>query len=192
MTSACGRSPPPGGGAVDAAADACRESDDAAVSVAAAAAGAPSKNTGAWWWGPPRRDRFEIAAGARDLVRFTRALESHRIGLRLARLDQPQVGAPDGLRVGARIDPQLLPRVRQRHRGNVLNLAAAVQSPRQRGRLCYGTPATPWIVELLIVMLFVFVPTAVPALVTLPLCTFVQWPPVLPVIVVSAMDRLPP
>ena len=41
-------------------------------------------------------------------------------------------------------------------------------------------------------MLFVFVPTAVPAFVTLPVETLVQEPPVLPVIVVSLMVRIPP
>ena len=42
------------------------------------------------------------------------------------------------------------------------------------------------------VMLFALVPTAVPAFVTLPEAATVQDPPVFPVIVVSAMERVPP
>ena len=45
---------------------------------------------------------------------------------------------------------------------------------------------------MLTVMLLAFVPTAVPTLVTLPVETTVQCPPVFPVIVVSAMERVPP
>ena len=51
---------------------------------------------------------------------------------------------------------------------------------------------TPWIVELEIEMLLQLVPTAVPAFVTLPPLTWVQCPPVLPVIVVSAIVSVPP
>ncbi len=41
-------------------------------------------------------------------------------------------------------------------------------------------------------MLLALVPTAVPTFVTLPEETTVQCPPVFPVIVVSAMERVPP
>ena len=47
-------------------------------------------------------------------------------------------------------------------------------------------------VEFVMVTLLALVPTAVPALVTLPVDTLVQWPPVFPVMVVSAMERVPP
>jgi hypothetical protein len=46
-------------------------------------------------------------------------------------------------------------------------------------------------VEFVTVMLWAFTPTAVPTLVTLPLATPVQCPPVFPVIVVSSMVRSP-
>lgn len=49
-----------------------------------------------------------------------------------------------------------------------------------------------WSVELVIVRLLQLVPTAVPALVMAPVWTLVQWPPALPVMVVSAMVRVPP
>ena len=41
-------------------------------------------------------------------------------------------------------------------------------------------------------MLLALVPTAEPTLVTLPEATTVQCPPVFPVMVVSAMERVPP
>ena len=50
---------------------------------------------------------------------------------------------------------------------------------------------TPCTVEFVMTMLFAFVPTAVPAFVTLPLVTLVQCPPVLPVIVESVMRASP-
>jgi hypothetical protein len=46
-------------------------------------------------------------------------------------------------------------------------------------------------VEFVTVMLLALTPMAVPTFVTLPVDTFVQWPPVFPVIVVSAIVRVP-
>ena len=71
----------------------------------------------------------------------------------------------------------------------VSDVTEDVAPTRHRRNRGYGTP---WTVEFVIVMLRQLVPTAEPASVTEPLWTFVQWPPVLPVMVVSATVRVPP
>src|SRR5579862_6765143 len=57
-----------------------------------------------------------------------------------------------------------------------------------------GRPFAHYIcsIELVIVVLLLFVPTAVPTFWTLPIWTLVQCPPVFPVIVVSAIVSVPP